>query len=126
MLSRTMGALTLSLLTMGLSPSSSAQPVTSGLLPAGAAAADSVPPFESPKRPAAPKDVPDSWMDEIRVGIQASEYHFHGQEDGAWSALNRAKGLRARLTAEGLTITSRLHGADLAAGGFALGLRTAA
>jgi len=48
-----------------------------------------------------------SWLDEARSRVALAEYHFGATADGAFSAPNRAQGLRLRADAREMQITPR-------------------
>ena len=55
---------------------------------------------------------PADWQSSVAKEIAKSEYQFSGRADGAFSAPNRAHGLRSAITTAGLEITSRVEGAS--------------
>ncbi len=71
---------------------------------------------------AEPPAAPEAWLAQVEQQIEASEYHFSLQEDGAWTAPNRAHDLRTSVTAAGVMVTSRRHGSELSNGGWSLSL----
>ncbi len=70
-------------------------------------------------------DLPAGWLDQVERQIRASEYHFSLREDGAWSAPNRAHGLRVKVASTGIVLTSRAREGDEGDGGWTLGLALA-
>jgi hypothetical protein len=52
----------------------------------------------------------EDWAGTVLEGIRRAEYAFSVREDRSWSAPNRAHGLRIRIDATGLEVTSRVHG----------------
>ncbi len=54
---------------------------------------------------------PDSWLAGITRSIRAAEYAFTRGEDGAWSAPNRAHGLRITVTPDGRLVLGPRRGA---------------
>ena len=62
------------------------------------------------------------WIDRATAEIQRAEYRFSRLPTGELSAPNRAHGLRARLDAAGLVLTSRERGPDDESAGFTLRL----
>jgi len=60
------------------------------------------------------------WTSQITDEIRLSEYRFSHNEDGLWSAPNRAHGLRTHLDATGLRVTSRTQGSNAQEGGWEL------
>ena len=71
---------------------------------------------------ASAQEPPRAWSETVLGDIRRGEYAFSVLEDRSCSAPNRAQDLRARIDSKGLEVTSRLHGADVAAGGWALRL----
>jgi hypothetical protein len=67
-----------------------------------------------------------TWQADAMEEIRRSEYRFSRAESGAWTAPNRAHGLRSRFDASGLVISSRTAGENEAEGGFSLELRLSA
>jgi hypothetical protein len=58
----------------------------------------------------APSDVPPGWLAAVQRDIAAREYAFSAAGEGAFSAPNRAKDLRSRVAAEGVSVVSRTAG----------------